>query len=147
MRFCSILLILLLLASANPALADDPTLTPVPTPTQRFYSRAEILSRWGAKYYDPASHMDLDVPGKMQDTFGEGGSYYITFLIMAAENGSLQTLSYVLIGIIVIGFLLTVIHRIAGSSEAAQARAAWNNPPTQETKAQIGWTRPRRGKR
>ncbi len=110
-------LVALLLMVAIPARADDPTMTPIPTPTQRYFSRAEILAQWGAKYYDEASHLNLDVPGKLPGTFGEGGSYYITFLIMAAENGSLQTFTYILVAVLVIGFLLTVIHKITGGGQ------------------------------
>lgn len=122
MRYLLLVVLVGFLLSPLPALAQGPTVTPLPSPTMRAYSRAEIMSRWGVKPYDKIDIPELDMGPRVGGMVEEGGSWFMTFMYLASENGALQLIMY-LVAILAVGwFLLSIIHRVMRGNTYQQIR-------------------------
>lgn len=121
MKIAIALLIASLFILPTMAVAPVQASTPTPLPTEHMYSASELLDRLGAKPYD--EHIVAEVPDvhpQVIPLFGEGGSWFLTFIKLFSEN-SVMRLIMLLIGIfLMIKLTAYVLRRVTGGKTAAE---------------------------
>ena len=141
MRFLvPVFLIGLLLALPGVSLAQSPTVTPAPSPTMRAYSRGELLQGIGVKPYTLLDIPDLNMAPRIGGMVTEGGSWFVTLMYLITDSGAAQLIFYLLSMLFIVGFLLTILHRVMRGQTYARyhdwregvtdrARARWRSWP------------------
>jgi hypothetical protein len=121
----SCLLILMLGSNYTPLQAA--TETPIPTPTQRYYNRSDLMNDLGVIPYPqltivPSLHDAIT--GKIPDIASGGGRWFKTFMFLSAESGALQLVFYMLVMLFVAWFLIALLHRIGTGKTMTSLREA-----------------------